>query len=322
MITSAHTVMKCEYIPLSVIVTRFSMKGGMAMHTKETFCFAETDELSLYIDAYIPDKPNGAAVLYYHGGAGIVGSRTDIMASELFLNRGFTYLSPDYRLAPEVPLQTLVGDTEAAYAWLMGEGARRFHIDPARVGIAGCSFGGYLSQLLAVRLRPRPVCALSYAGYGDLMGAMYAKPDPFYISTQPAYTEAYALAQRSPAPLTAPDEKDRMAMYFRARQLGAWNQLVAGLDPVSDFDALLPYCPVRMMTADTPPVFLIHGEADTDVSPCQAYQTAAMLASLDVRHRLIMLPCGHGVYGEGADEALRASVDFLAGFTGAESPNE
>ena len=45
------------------------------MHPVKTFCFKQADGLDLCIDAHIPRDPNGAAVLYYHGGAAIVGSR-------------------------------------------------------------------------------------------------------------------------------------------------------------------------------------------------------------------------------------------------------
>jgi dipeptidyl aminopeptidase/acylaminoacyl peptidase len=140
---------------------------------------------------------------------------------------------------------------------------------------------------------------------------MYALPDPFYQETAPVHTDMYIESQYAAAPLLAPDHKDRSAIYTHARQQGRWNQVVAGLDPASDFMKLLTYCPVRMMTCDMPPTFIIHGRADTDVSYDQAAQTAAALQSMGVEHRFISLDCGHGVYGDGADEAMRGSADFL-----------
>lgn len=281
------------------------------MAEKKTFCFKVVDGLELMIDAYLPEHPNGGAVLFYHGGAAILGKREDIMGQDLYLERGYVFLSPDYRLAPEVKLPTLVEDTEDAYRWVMEKGPELLGIDPQRIALSGCSFGGYLSLLLGSRLSPKPACVISLSGYGDLMGKMYAKPDAFYQETEKAYTEEEALAKYAPAPLLGSNDMTRNAIYHRARQHGTWNQVVAGMDPVADFYDLLPYCPVRVMSCDTPPTFIVHGTADTDVSYAQAVQTDAMLQAQGVPHVFISLSCGHGVYGEGADEAMTQSADFL-----------
>lgn len=278
---------------------------------KKSYCFKQADGLSLMIDAYLPEKPNGGAVLYYHGGAAMLGKREDTMGLELYLSRGFTYLSPDYRLAPEVKLETLLEDVRDAYRWLLDNGAALFDIDVNKITVVGCSFGGYLSLQMGATLAPRPACVLSFSGYGDLLGKMYARPDAFYIRTEKPYTQDYADAQYASAVLLAPDGKDRGAIYLRSRQQGTWNQVVAGLDPDKDLEAMIRFCPVRVMTCDMPPSFLIHGTADTDVSYDQAVQTAATLKSLGVAHEFVSLPCGHGVYGEGADEAMERSADFM-----------
>lgn len=277
----------------------------------ETYSFKCVDDLELMIDAYTPEKTNAGAVLYYHGGGGILGSRKDVIEMKWYLERGYTFLSPDYRLAPEASLAQLVEDAEDAYAWLIEKGTKLLGIKPDQIAIAGFSFGGYLAQLLAVRLSPKPVCALSFSGYGDLLGCMYTQPSLYYIQTQPAYTQAYVLEQRSRYPLAVPDGKDRLAIYYHARQTGTWNQLVCHLDPNDDVGSILPDCPVRMMTKDASPVFLVHGTEDMDVSYHQALLTESMLRALGVDCELISLPCGHGVYGKGADEAMARSADFV-----------
>ena len=46
-----------------------------------------------------------------------------------------------------------------------------------------------LPNQLAFRVEPRPKALVSVWGYGDIVGAWYSRPDPFYCR-QPAVPEA------------------------------------------------------------------------------------------------------------------------------------
>jgi acetyl esterase/lipase len=98
----------------------------------------------------------GAAVMFLHGGAMILGSvdlydatvRTYVAAS------GVPMLAVDYRLAPENPHPGPVEDCYAALVWLH-EHARDLGVDPARIAVMGDSAGGALAAGVTLLARER-----------------------------------------------------------------------------------------------------------------------------------------------------------------------
>ena len=71
------------------------------------------------------------------------------------------------------------------------------------------------------------------------------------------------------------DERGRFYLY--CRQNGLWCNEVAGLDPIKDLEALVPFCPVRNVTKEYPPTMLLHGDQDTDVPHEQSIMMAKEL---------------------------------------------
>ena len=73
---------------------------------------------------------------------------------------------------------------------------------------------------------------------------------------------------------------------------------MTGFDPATEKKKLDPYCPVRNITPDYPPIVMLHGTADTDV-PCQeSLDMAEQLKKNNVRHEMFAIPgAGHGLGG-------------------------
>ncbi len=118
--------------------------------------------------------PDGAsedrAILYLHGGAYSVGSRTTHRALAAELARAATapVLVADYALAPEHPYPEGIEDAVSAYQWLVTDKA----IAPNRIGIAGDSAGGGLTMATLLMLRDRemgaPACGMVISPWVDL----------------------------------------------------------------------------------------------------------------------------------------------------------
>jgi dipeptidyl aminopeptidase/acylaminoacyl peptidase len=197
-----------------------------------------------------------------------------------------------------------------------GEGARRFGLDGARVGVVGHSAGGYLTLMVGVHVRPSPRALVAFYGYGDVAASWYSRPDPFYCQ-EPAVSEAAARAVVGDRAVSE-GAPERSRFYLYCRQRGLWPREVVGLDPDREPGAFDPYCPARTVGADFPPTLLLHGTADTDVPYEQSVEMAAALARADVPHELITIPDGgHGFDRDARlDEgppgrALRRALDFL-----------
>ena len=113
-------------------------------------------------------RPDGPAVLYFHGGGYAVGTaaQTIGLPAEIARRSNRTVLSVDYRLAPEDPFPAAVDDGMDAY-----RGALESY--PAtRLAVAGESAGGglALAALLAARQRrlPMPAAVLVMSPWADL----------------------------------------------------------------------------------------------------------------------------------------------------------
>ncbi|GAA5154046.1 alpha/beta hydrolase [Amycolatopsis dongchuanensis] len=103
-------------------------------------------------------------ILYFHGGAWVVGSPATAQAltAGLVHRTGLRAVSPDYRLAPEHPFPAAIDDSLAAYRDLLGQGA------PAeRIVFAGDSAGGGLAVTTMLAARdaglPLPAGAVAFS---------------------------------------------------------------------------------------------------------------------------------------------------------------
>jgi cation diffusion facilitator CzcD-associated flavoprotein CzcO/acetyl esterase/lipase len=103
----------------------------------------------------------GAALLFLHGGAYVVGSSTShrAAAAQLAAATGVPAFVADYRMAPEHPHPAALEDALAAYQGLLARG-----IPPERIAVAGDSAGGGLALALAIAIRDRALQAPAVLG--------------------------------------------------------------------------------------------------------------------------------------------------------------
>src|SRR6266545_324863 len=88
--------------------------GGPAF-SKETYTYKTVDKVKIQADVHrVKDKQVRRVVVWIHGGALLMGSRTGVPQQLLKLCRteGYVLVSIDYRLAPEVKLPAIIEDVE------------------------------------------------------------------------------------------------------------------------------------------------------------------------------------------------------------------
>jgi epoxide hydrolase 4 len=272
---------------------------------KRTYTYKTVGAVQVQADVHRPDDAKvRPVVVWLHGGALIVGSRTAVPRDLLELCRaeGYALVSFDYRLAPEVKLPAIIDDLRDAFRWLREQGPKLFHTDPERVVVAGGSAGGYLTLMAGACVRPRPRALVAYWGYGDVDGAWYTQPSAFYRK-QPLVSKEEAARAVGGKVLTGtdgstPEQRSRGRFYLYLRQQGLWTREVTGFDPQKERAKLDPFCPVRNVAPDHPPTLLVHGTEDTDVPYELSAAMAKELARHKVAHELVTVRgAGHGLVG-------------------------
>ncbi len=214
---------------------------------ERTYAFKEAEGCTLQADVYLPQGPGPHPVIVWmHGGALITGHRGGIPFREApaYTGAGYALVSFDYRLAPATKLARIIEDVRDAFAWVRAEGPALFGADAGHVAAVGWSAGAYLTLMTGFCVEPSPRALVSVAGYGDIVGVWYSRPDPFYRS-RPLIEESAARAAVGGGPTAGgPDKQaDRGSFYLWCRQNGRWPLEVAGHDPDAEPEAFRPSAP-------------------------------------------------------------------------------
>ena len=292
-------------------------------YIKDTYTYKTVDGHEIQADVHrYPMKEVRPALIWIHGGALILGSRTWLTSAqlELYLHAGYTVISIDYRLAPETKLAAIIKDIEDAYAWVRTKGPNLFYIDADRIAVIGHSAGGYLTLMAGFRLKPRPKALVSFYGYGDITGDWYSQPDSFY-NQKPTISKEEAFKSVGDSiisnTLTESLLKERAQFYFYCRQHGLWPREVSGHNPETELTWFSKYEPLRNVSPEYPPTMLLHGEEDTDVPFEQSFLMTEAFKRHGVEHEFLTRPdWGHGFDDAGmkdsaVQEAFKRVLSFL-----------
>ena len=139
----------------------------------EVLCFKSFDNLEIPAFLYKPEKPNGAAIMYPHGGPKDQYVYFWDELAQYFAAKGYYYLAPNYRGSTGYGKQFEranygswgVTDTQdCLYAAKFLRGFQE--IRPESIGIAGGSYGGYMT-VCSLSRDPEYLYACGVSKYGD-----------------------------------------------------------------------------------------------------------------------------------------------------------
>ncbi|MBL4688492.1 MAG: alpha/beta hydrolase [Nannocystaceae bacterium] len=202
--------------------------------TTRTICGADGD-IAVRIYGAKAAQP-GPAVVYFHGGGGVVGDLDthDIACRKLALAAGCSVIAVDYRLAPEHPLPAGHDDAVAAFRWVLDH-AESLGLDPTRIAVAGDSMGANLAV---------GVC-LACRGTASPCFGLIIYPATDFAAKAPSHSEfgcGFFLERAtmdwfSRQYLGVADPKDPRASILRAPDLSGLPPMLvvtAGFDPLRD----------------------------------------------------------------------------------------
>ena len=120
-----------------------------AQTIRQNIPYAGVDDEKRTLDVYAPAGAKDLPVVFWiHGGGWQAGDKTDVkLKPKAFMDKGFVFVSTNYRLLPAVDMGTLTRDVARSFRWVQDHVAE-YGGDPKRVLVGGHSAGAQLAALI------------------------------------------------------------------------------------------------------------------------------------------------------------------------------
>ena len=118
------------------------------MRTYFDIPYVENASQMQLLDMYLPDQDGFETVIWFHGGGIKQGSRKKPFYAESFVERGYGFVSVEYRMYPEAKFPDFIEDAAASVAYVLDK-IKEYGGDGS-VYVTGESAGAYMTMLLCV----------------------------------------------------------------------------------------------------------------------------------------------------------------------------
>jgi outer membrane protein assembly factor BamB/predicted esterase len=239
--------------------------------------FAEYPNKKLALDLFLPKQPLDKpmpCVVCIHGGGWRVNRRLWFEPFAKYIaSNGMAAVTIDYRMLPAVEIIDCIYDTKAAIRWVRAN-AKKYGIDPDRIGAIGASAGAHLIALLATT-----------ANVPELEGT----------GGNPGVSTAIQAA----VGFATPAFKIGQSSSRRAKRFGLTEE---------DMKRISPY---ENISAGSAPLYLVHGTKDRTVNPQDSQDLYDRYTEVGAHAELKWVPDkGHDFY-EGTDFGIALATEFF-----------
>jgi acetyl esterase/lipase len=144
---------------------------------KQDLVYAEPEGPFHTLDVYASPSAKHAPVMFWiHGGGWETGDKSDVAEKpRFFVDRGFVFVSVNYRLLPKVEMFDIFRDVAKSFRWVHDHIAE-YGGDPKRVMVGGHSAGAQLAALLCT---DEGYLQAEGIAFGDLIGCMPVDGDTY-----------------------------------------------------------------------------------------------------------------------------------------------
>jgi arylformamidase len=140
-----------EYVALKERAFRKTLaeQKDKAPEVKRNIPYANPGHERQVLDVYSPAGAKNLPVVFWiHGGGWQAGDKTSVQIKpQVFVDKGFVFVSTNYRLLPNVDMGTIVRDVAKSIRWVH-EHIAEYGGDPKRLFIMGHSAGAQLAALI------------------------------------------------------------------------------------------------------------------------------------------------------------------------------
>ena len=238
--------------------------------------------MALTMDVYQPANDNGVGILFMVSGGWFSKWAPPEKTMGFFkhlLDKGFTVFAVRHGSSPKYVIPEIVPDVRRSVRFVRLN-AKKYGVDPERLGVCGTSAGGHLSLML---------------GTTSDKGDPNAKDEIERVSNRVAAVVAY-FPPTDLRPIVKPDSQ-----YPK-------NFPALGFDPndVNDMSPLLH------ASSDDPPTLLIHGDKDWLVPLWHSEKMHEAFKAKGVESELMVIKgAGHGFSGKDGERANKAWAEWF-----------
>jgi acetyl esterase/lipase len=232
---------------------------------------------------YNPTAAQPTPVVFnIHGGGWNHGTKESQTGFGSFFKMGYAVVNIEYRMTGTATAPAAAEDVRAAILYVV-QHAKELNIDAQKLVIMGGSAGGHLALLAG------------FLQNDNRFDGAYKKVTNYKIA---AIVDKYG-----PADLTA-------ANFAKYKSLVNW--LGANAEDAKFRQSLSP---VTYITKNSPPVIIVHGDADPTVPYQQSVDLKKKLDEAGVKNEMITVPGGvHGKFPAEENRRIsKAITDFLTG---------
>jgi arylformamidase len=165
-----------------VLATVLASEIASAQTLVKDLPYVENGHARQVLDIYTPDKPakQSLPVMFWiHGGGWQAGDKSEVdLKPKVFTERGYLFVSTNYRLLPEVTMEDLTNDIAKSLGWVH-QSIAKYGGDPNRIVVGGHSAGAQLAALICIDdryLKQQGVALKSIKGCIPVDGDTYDIP--------------------------------------------------------------------------------------------------------------------------------------------------
>lgn len=281
-------------VTLAALLLVLAARSATADVVEKDITYGKADGVELKLDLARPGNGDGPhpAIVFIHGGGWSRGHRGHHHGEiRTAAERGYVAVTVEYRLTgadergrAEFPFPAQVHDVKCAVRWLRAH-AKKYRIDPRRIGAAGPSAGGHLSLMLGVTDKSHGL--EGDCGYADQSSRVQAVVNIF-------------------------GPTDMLHAYETTRGGSSILETFLNGTPDEAEERYKAASPVTYVSEDDPPMLTLHGTDDTLVPPSQAKRFDRAMRKAGAAHTLKLLKGqGHGLRDDARETVVEALFAFF-----------
>lgn len=143
--------MNQKLVSICALCFLLSGQGAIAQKLTKDIPYVESGNGHQTLDIYTPEKAHDQSLpvmFWIHGGGWQVGDKSDVgLKPKVLIERGFVFVSTNYRLLPDVEMDVLIRDVAKSLGWVH-RNISKYGGDPQRIFVGGHSAGAQLAALL------------------------------------------------------------------------------------------------------------------------------------------------------------------------------